>query len=237
MVFFLTKPCIPLFIQIRTTRQLMLYLVARRHMLMSRIGLPLFENKFNLEHFLAKMEDLFTIQASNSHQSLLLSDTSTLKWLISNINQRPLLNGWIPLEFVFKSAEKKISRLPNICTVYFPGLLAFRADMKTLLFSFNCTDLEFLPINVAGVEWILLNCLKTVHQFDEKKSQILRGLNGEIFMITKLFVTDHACGGSEVFMLADSNRTQLFFRSSMKDRFDQIGSDGITVQKIGEIIS
>lgn len=84
-------------------------------------------------------------------------------------------------------------------------LQGFRADLKAALIPSKCDELEFLPINVAGERWLLMNCLKTVRQFDEAKSQVLRGLNGDIFMVVNLRVTDPIARDCEIFTLAESN--------------------------------
>lgn len=140
------------------------------------------------------------------------------------------------MEFEFQAVDKKSTKLPSICTVYLPGVLAFRADLKSALFPSKCDELEFLPINVAGEQWLLMNCLKTMQQFDEAKSQVLRGLSGDIFMVVKLHVTDPVARDCEMFTLAGSNRTQLFVRSSLKERVKKLRLEGITFQHIGEVV-
>ena len=115
-------------------------------------------------------------------------------------------------------------------------MLAFRADLKAALFPSKCDKLEFLPINVAGERWLLMNCLKTVRQFDEAKSQVLRGLNGDIFMVINLHVTDPVARDCEIFTLAGSNHTQLFARTSLKERVKKLRLEGITFQRIGEVV-
>jgi len=141
------------------------------------------------------------------------------------------------MEFEFKAVDKKNIKLPCICTVYLPGVLAFRANLKAELFPPNkCAELEFLPIGVCGEQWLLMNCLKTVRLFDEEKSQVMRGLNGDIFMVLKLHITDPAATDCEMFTLAESNRTQLFVRSSFKARVDKLRLTGISFQHIGQVV-
>lgn len=140
------------------------------------------------------------------------------------------------MDFEFQAVDKKSTKLPSICTVYLPGVLAFRADLKAALFPSNCDELEFLPINVAGEQWLLMNCLKTMQQFDEAKSQVLRGLSGDIFMVVKLHMTDPNARDCEMFTLAGSNHTQLFVRSSLKERVKNLRLEGITFRHIGEVV-
>lgn len=185
---------------------------------------------------LIDMEDLFVTQPSNSHQSLLLCEPAVWQGIAASINRRSLLQGWKPLEFEFQAVDKKCTKLPSICTVYFPGVIAFRSDLKSALFSSTCDQLEFLPINVAGEQWLLMNCLKTMQQFDEEKSQVLRGLSGDIFMVVKLHVTDPAARDCEMFTLAGSNHSQLFVRASLKERVKKLRLEGITFQRIGEVL-
>lgn len=67
------------------------------------------------------MEDLFAVQASNAHQSLLLRDSSGWQMLSASLNRESLAAGWTPMEFEFQAVDKKAAQLPAICTVYVLG--------------------------------------------------------------------------------------------------------------------
>ena len=182
------------------------------------------------------MEDLFAIQASNTHQSLLLRDPAGWQDLSARLNRDSLAAEWVPKEFEFQTVDKKTVEVPSICTVYVPGVVAFRAAAKRELFPGACDGLEFLPINVGTEHWLLLNCLNTVTQFDEEKSQVMRAMGGDIFMVLKLTVTDPAARKCELFTLSQSNRMQLFARPSFKDRVQKLRLKGIAFHRIGEAV-
>lgn len=180
-------------------------------------------------------EDLFAIGPSNTHQSLLLRDPAGWRKLSASLNRESIAAGWTGMEFDFQTIDKKARKVPAICTVYVTGVLALRADVKSELFPDASEGVEFLPITVGAEKWLLLNCLSTVTQFDEEKSQVMRALEGDIFMVLKLRVTDPAAQQHELFTLAQSNRMQLFARSSFKRRVEELQLKGVMFQLIGEI--
>ena len=139
------------------------------------------------------------------------------------------------MKFEFEAEDKTNLQISNICTVYMSGILAFRADVKADLFPRACVGLEFLPITVGAEPWLLLNCLNTVMQFDEKKSSVMRGMDGGIFMVLKLTVSDPVAPQDELFTLAQSNRSQLFALPSFKSRVERLRLQGISFHRIGEV--
>lgn len=179
-------------------------------------------------------QDLLSIRVSNLHQSLLLKDDAAFG-LLEKINWEPLARSWTPVDFVLKNVDGKSKRIPNICTVYIGGVLAFPEGMRDSIFPATNAGLEFLPITVDGKRWLLLNCLNTVNEFDEKDSTVMRGPSGQIFMVSKLKVTDPLARDYELFTLAESNRANLFVLSSFKDRIERLGLQGITFQLIGDV--
>lgn len=181
------------------------------------------------------MENLFTTQASNKHQSLLLRQPDMWQSIVGGINRRSLLAGWVPLEFDFQILDNKAAKLPSICTVYLPGVLAFRSDLRATLFPVESAEIEFLPIFAGKEPWFLMNCLKSVEQIDEQQSHLMRGLTGEIFMVLKVRVIDPDVKESEMFTLAGSNHGQLFVRASFKDRVERLCLTSVTFKNIGEL--
>lgn len=139
------------------------------------------------------------------------------------------------MEFEFDPEDKTSVQISSICTVYMSGILAFRADVKTELFPEACFGLEFLPITVDAKPWLLLNCLNTVMHFDETKSSVMRGGNGDIFMVLELTVTEPVDRQHELFTLSQSNRAQLFALPSFKNRVEKLGLEGITFHRVGEV--
>ena len=183
------------------------------------------------------MKPLFTIQASNKHQSLLLRNSEDWASIGAALNRSSLVGGEFPRWFDFKQVDEQGAFLPDICTVYISGALAFRADLKEQLFPSPSKNLEFLPITASGKPWLLLNCLQAVSGIDPNDSTVMRGLNGEICLVMKLRVTDLQAHEWDVFTLTDSNRAQLFVSSAFVERVQGLKLKGISFQEIGEVVA
>jgi hypothetical protein len=151
------------------------------------------------------------------------------------LNRAPLMEGWSVLEFEFAPVDSESLSPPDISTVYLPGVIAFRTDLKEALFPSPCESLEFLPVKVAGIEWTLLNCLKITNQYDSRRSTCLRGANKEIFLVQKIVVTDQTLGACGIFTIEDSNRGQLFVLPSVRARVMRLGLQGINFREVGTL--
>ena len=113
------------------------------------------------------------------------------------------------MRFRFEAVGKAAVVTPTICSVYLPGVLGFRSELRDVLFPAACGELEFLPIKVGEESWVLLNCLKSTKAYDTRESAVMRGTNGEVFMIQRIVVDDESVRACGVFTIADSNRCQL----------------------------
>jgi hypothetical protein len=179
------------------------------------------------------MEALYATEASNRHLTLVLENEREWQRLASKINRQSLLKSWTPLTFQFEAIGKTAKLTPAIGSVYLPGVLAFRAELRDALFPAPCGELEFLPIKVAGESWWLLNCLKSTKGYDARESLMARGDKGEVFMIQRIVVSDESVRTCGVFTVADSNRGQLLALASVKDRVRESGAQGIEFREIG----
>lgn len=181
------------------------------------------------------MTSLFDIQASSGFKELLLEDfDANWKRISGRINHQPLLHEWTPLKLEMRAMDKRSTKLPSIATVYLSGLLAFPARVKDELFP-RSTGLEFLPVEVDGAPWLLLNCLNAAESFDEDASDVWRAGEGQIFTVLKLKVTDPKVSGLELFTLDGSNRAQLFATSSFMARVKALKLEGIAFNRVGEV--
>lgn len=182
------------------------------------------------------MKQLFTIQASNTHQPLLLRDSSQWPSIGAELNRMPMMDTGLAPVFDFKQVDEQTLDLPDVCSVYIPGALAFKEELKEALFPNSSAELEFLPIAVSGRPWLLLNCLQTASGIDAAGSEVMRGLNGDICYVMKIRVTDPKAQEWDVFTLTDSNRAQLFVTNAFRERFEKLGLKGVSFQAIGEIV-
>ena len=181
------------------------------------------------------MEKLFTTEADNAFEGLSLRDVQPWLNLTSKINRNTLAQTWESLAFDFyKSGRKGVNR-PNISTVYFSGVIGFSAYVRASIFSGQLVGIELLPITVGGDDWLVLNCLNTITEFDDDGSEVYADESGQIFMINKLRVTEFVPKNVEIFTVAASNRTQLFVKESFKLRVEQAGLKGLSFRCIGEL--
>lgn len=150
------------------------------------------------------------------------------------INRRPLGRSWEARAFDFQQLESKAPDLSDICTVYIPGALAFRSDLKDKLFP-NPTNLEFLPITASGQSWMLLNCLQSASDIDLDESEVMRTLDGEICLVMKALVTDPRARNWDVFTLEASNRAQLLVSDDFRRRVKALKLEGITFRVVGQV--
>lgn len=181
------------------------------------------------------MEKLYAIEASNSHQSLVFCNNEDWLRLLQNLNRSPLSGNWESRQLNFFSSGKKTAKEPQICVVYVPGLIAFVASKKSEIFPQASRKIELLPVRVNNSDWLLVNCLNSIDDFDREKSVISKSSEGEIFMVHSLRVSAEALGGGELFTLTGSNRMQIFARSSFKSRIEAHSLDGIRFREIGEV--
>lgn len=179
------------------------------------------------------MESVYATEASSRHLTLVLENGHEWQALEGKINRQSLAKSWTPLRFRFEAIGKTAVQTPTICTVYLPGVLAFRAELRDVLFPTPCAELEFLPIAVGAESWLLLNCLKSTNGYDSRESLMARGDKREVFMIQRILVTDDSVRECGVFTVADSNRGQLLVLASVKDRVTKSGAQGIEFREIG----
>jgi hypothetical protein len=179
------------------------------------------------------MEALYTTEPSNQYLTLVLEEAEEWRMLENSINRCSLARSWTPLRFRFEGVGKAAILTPTICTVYLPGVLALRSELRKVLFPAPCDELEFLPIEVGEESWLLLNCLKSTDGYDARESAVMRGANGEAFLIQRIVVDDESVRVCGVFTIADSNRGQLVVLASVKDCIVTSGARGIEFREIG----
>lgn len=178
------------------------------------------------------MPHVFALQPSNSHRSLIAIDHPAWQRQSQGLNRDSLVEGWHPLAFVLESFGKEYAAVPDIATIYISGALALRSDRVSDIFP-DCGGLEFLPIQVEGTPWFLVNVLTPQAEIDEAKSSVSRGLEGEIFMVSELTIAESCADAvAELFTLKNSNRAHLFALESFRNRLDSSGLKGIALRSI-----
>jgi len=176
------------------------------------------------------MPELYALQPSNSHRTLLPRDHAGWQDVTKDLNRSSLAGGWKAVELELHTFDRSESEVPDIGTIHVPGALAFRAELLDALLP-SRERLELLPLIVNSQQWLLVNCLNWVDSYDESKSKVMRGLNGDIFMVLKL-ILGAGQSAPELFTLTESNRAQLFATDSFKARVERLNLKGITFRRM-----
>lgn len=144
-------------------------------------------------------------------------------------------DNWTRLHFEFYVGAKERGQCPDI--TFIVPCLAFRAELKNLIFPVESDELEFLPIVASDEDWLVVNCLRATNCYDEAKSLLHRDPSGRIFMIQKLVVTAPLPEGSELFTVDGSNRAYTYFVDSLVERIVDLGLNGLTFKEVGRIVT
>lgn len=178
------------------------------------------------------MIKIFRPDISNRHFPLVLQSEDD-RGKLSSLNFNTLSEVWEPVNFEFVDLEKKNWTRPDV-TIILP-CLAIRAELQKLIFPDGSPDVEFLPINASGEEWLLVNCLATTGEVNEKESVLYRDSGGQIFMIAKLVINDPQMASADCFTVDGSNRSYIYLTERLVDRFKRSGLKGVTFKEIGWI--
>lgn len=178
------------------------------------------------------MNRIYRPDVSNFHQPLLLSVPEDYGRL-EGLNVRRMADVWKPLDFDFYINPKKAQLRPDITNAM--PCLAFRRELKDVIFPVENPNLEFLPIIASGDEWLIVNCLQTISTFDEANSIVHRDPGGTIFMIKKLVVPNSSINAS-IFTVDGSNRSCIYLLDPFVERIKALALEGLTFTTIGEVV-
>lgn len=152
----------------------------------------------------------------------------------ARFNVESLSKKWESRDYVFCNPGGGALPVPNV-TVLVGGALAVQECVKDLLFPELSNKLEFLPIKVAGRNWVIVNCLEAVSEYNNDASIVYRGEDQKIFMVTHLVIEKREQTSSGFFVIEDSNRSTIFAFQSFVEIFRKIDVQGLEFRKIGEI--
>jgi hypothetical protein len=177
------------------------------------------------------MMKIYELNITNDHLSLLAPTKEAISLEAIFNNTRPLLKDWKIIDFEFKAFRRSGKKRPDLRLL--GGGLAFRAELKDLIFPKPCQELEFLPIRASGEDWLVTNCLKTTKHFDHHDSVVYAFPDGMVYMIIHLVIEDTTLDRCEIFVLENSNRATLLVLPSFVERITRLGLEGIQFKEIG----
>ena len=184
---------------------------------------------------MSKARSIFIPEPSPDCLTVVMDDASNWALFKDKINRRAIADEWKELDFTFEAVGRAAQRVPEITTIYIPGLLAFDARHVDRLFPVLPDDCELLPIRVGGARWLLVNCLCTVDAFVDSTSVVLRDSGGEIYHVVYLEIEGSDAKPSDLFTLRESNRALVFASEALVDRIRDIGLKGLRFRHIGKI--
>lgn len=178
---------------------------------------------------------LFSLELSGNHRALLWRDLYAFESR-DDVNINGLSKKWVLLHAYTSSDGGR--NLPAIdATAVYSGGFAISKLKANNFFSEIHSEIEFLNILVDSEPWYFVNCLSKVDVFDEARSSVGRGLDGRVFFVSRLVLSEASLDGLDLFTLGNSNRAQLFVSKRFKDRAEAMCLRGICFREIGEVIS
>ena len=170
---------------------------------------------------------IYSVQVSNGHRTLQPSDVTAWSAALADRNFSPLADRWMYHQCDFLG--KRSQRIPNVTKTL--GGIEVRADLAGQLLP-DTTGLELLPFQMSGEAWLLVNCLNSVEDFDEKRSVVHRSDGGQIYCVLDLVVEENP-SLPEMFTLARSNRADVYVRETFKVRAEALSIEGVTFHPMG----
>jgi hypothetical protein len=187
-----------------------------------------------------KKHQLFSTWPADGFASIVCaSDNDPFLKQVSVVNSVKLADSWSSygLRWFFpKGKEKK----PLVSSIFLPGVLAFRCDVVRNIFSANESNLEWLPIEIEGDSWLVLNCLRQAAGYDENESIFLRtphedgnpDPNGHILYINRLKLARPRDLELEVFKVFGVSHSMLFVTDKFIERYNKAGLNGLSFKPL-----
>jgi hypothetical protein len=180
------------------------------------------------------MTKLFRPDLDNRHYPVLQNNGHEDALKFGKLNFERLSHVWKTPHFEFYTNGKSSGLRPDI-SVVMPGI-AFRSDLRELLFPESPPEIEFLPIFVSGEAWLLMNCLCAISDYDEGKSILHRAGQGEIFLVQKLAILGRTLR-CKFFTVDGSNRAYIYVTEPFVNRVRELGLKGLNFKLIGNTVA
>ena len=180
-----------------------------------------------------KNETIYSLWSSVGYRSVAIDAPQSLHSL-RDLNKRRLSDEWTAIGVRSLDVGDIGALLPGICVLNTGALAVANSDLARV-FDGLPIEVEYLPLEVDGQSWSIVNCLSDVDGVVDQESNVMRAGNGEIFMVLRLVLGAQAISVPPLFTLTNSNRAQIFATSEFVNRIVESGVRGLQFDEIGKV--
>jgi hypothetical protein len=157
-----------------------------------------------------------------------------------NRDTRLLLDGWNSARLEWHRSGSK-DTAPDITIPFGYASVCFRQSMAQALFPTSTAGLEFLPATLAGEDWLILHCLRSIDSIDVASSDLwtldLPTGRTQILNVRWINVVDPAAYELEIFCLRSEPQLPLLCTDVFVDRVRSLGLRGLDFKHVGYIVA
>ncbi len=175
---------------------------------------------------------LYLGEVSNFQKALLWKRDHDLAQ-IGCLNRDSIGEHWGAHQAFFHDPKNKRPQPDE--TMLIPGF-ALRRDVRDIVFPDKSAGVEFLSFDVEGEGWEFANSICSTMAYDESKSSFIRSIEGQIYYIFRLVVTDSSLKCHDVFTISDSNRAWPIFTETFVQRLELSKLNRMNFREVGEIV-
>lgn len=174
---------------------------------------------------------IYCLWPSDGYRQIVINDTTAVT-IAKTLNRRSLASEWCtPVVHTVDVGDKK-RLLPDIAILNTGGLAVSR-EFQDQIFGKVSQDIELLPMEVDGTSWSVVNCLSIAKGVDAESSQLMRSLDGEIYLILSIVLVGKRIENNALFTIDGSNHMQILSSAAFRDRVLSTKARGIRFDKIG----
>ncbi|MBL8325936.1 MAG: hypothetical protein JNJ89_13375 [Rubrivivax sp.] len=159
-------------------------------------------------------------------------------WM-SQIAMGPIGDTWRAPRLLEWHSHRKRDRAPDITTLCLSGPCATPSIADALLGG-DTAGFELVPFAIAQQQWVLMNCLRRVFEFDHASSHLrfleLQGHDRSLMDIKWINVTDPRAHELGMFTLGAPPFPRLFWTDALVQRYHGLGLKGLEFKHIGYIV-
>lgn len=188
---------------------------------------------------MSPIHPLWTNRIANGYRDLDLRTGCRQRDLETRLHQTELVDRWLPMQMNWDPSNN--AKKPGLTTLGVPWKVCLSEATRHDLFGQDTGNLEFLPLDVDGGPWYLVNCLRQAASFDANTAlrdeldlgpelpPLVRGLKW-------VCVTDPAANALELFTIPSASTTQLIWSDTLVRRVRSLNIEGLEFDPVGYIV-